>query len=203
MNVDQVSVESVNVSWTPPFTLSVVPILMYTVYITSQTYNETMNTTETRITLERPCASTTYEISAWNEVGEGDIAIYGEIYVQPLAFLFTAFMMYQAIVEAVGDHELFESVICASCSFFADSFTDGCAIADGCTIELQSNQYKYIFNMSRLYSHESALLECFSVPQPGVYSVAVYEVWLSQVKTHKSRYLVLPNVTIEEREGKV
>ena len=78
VNVDQVSVESVNVSWTPPFTLSEVPILMYTVYITSQGYTETINTTETRITLERPCASTTYEISAWNEVGEGDIATCGE-----------------------------------------------------------------------------------------------------------------------------
>ena len=81
VNVDQVSVESVNVSWTPPFTLNEVPILMYTVYITSQGYTETMNTTETNITLERPCASTTYEISAWNEVGEGDIATYGEIFI--------------------------------------------------------------------------------------------------------------------------
>ena len=86
VNVDQVSVESVNISWAPPFTLSEVPILMYTVYITSQGYTETMNTTETRITLERPCASTTYEISAWNEVGEGNIATvtYGEIiYMHP------------------------------------------------------------------------------------------------------------------------
>ena len=79
MYVNQVSVESVNVSWTPPFTLNEVPILMYTVYITSQGYTETMNTTETNITLERPCASTTYEISAWNEVGEGNITKYGEI----------------------------------------------------------------------------------------------------------------------------
>ena len=39
--------------------------------------------------------------------------------------------------------------------------------------------------MSRNTSRESALLECFSVPQPGVYSVAVYEVWFGQVKTQK------------------
>ena len=110
-------------------------------------------------------------------------------------------MMYQAIVEVLT--ELFESVICASCSFFADSFTDGCAIADGCTIELQSNQYKFVFNMSRQNSHESALLECFSVPQPGVYSVSVYEVWIGQVKTYKSKYPVLPNITIGESEGMV
>ena len=78
VNVHQVSVESVNVSWTPPPTLSEVPILMYTVYITSQGYTDTINTTETSITLERPCASTTYEISAWNEVGKGSTATYGE-----------------------------------------------------------------------------------------------------------------------------
>ena len=78
VNVDQVSVESVNVSWSPPSTLIGVPILMYTVYITSQGYTETMNTTETSITLERPCASTTYGISAWNEVGEGATATYGK-----------------------------------------------------------------------------------------------------------------------------
>ena len=103
--------------------------------------------------------------------------------------------MYEAIVEAVN--KLFESVICASCSFFADSH------ANGCTIELQNNQYKFVFIMSRQTSHASSLLECFSVPQPGVYSVSVYEVWLGQVETHKSRYLILPNVTIEEREGMV
>ena len=75
VNVNQVIVEIVNVSWTPPFTLNEVPILMYTVYITSQGYTETMNTTETSITL-RQCGSTTYEISAWNEVGEGEKATY-------------------------------------------------------------------------------------------------------------------------------
>ena len=109
-----------------------------------------------------------------------------------MPLIFTVLSIYQAVVEAVN--ELF---ICASCSFFTFSFTDGCAIADGCTIELQSNQYKFVFNMSRQTSHESSLLECFSVPQPGVYSVSVYEVWLGQVLTHKGRYLVLPNVTIE------
>ena len=97
--------------------------------------------------------------------------------------------MYQAIVEAVS--ELFESVIiCASCSFFTDS------ISDGCTIQLRSNQYKFVFNMSRQTSHESSLLECFSVPLPGVYSVSVCDIFFGQVKTHISRYLTLPNITI-------
>ena len=90
-------------------------------------------------------------------------------------------------MEAVS--ELFESGICASCSFITHSCSDGCAI------QLQSNKYKFVFNMSRQNSHESALLECFSVPQAGVYSVVVYEIWLGQV--NKSRYLVLPNITIK------
>ena len=69
---DIVSVDNVAVSWRPPFTLEGVPILHYSVYITSQGLSEQRNTTETNITLERPCASTTYQISAWNEVGEGN-----------------------------------------------------------------------------------------------------------------------------------
>ena len=211
MYVNQVSVESVNVSWTPPFTLNEVPILMYTVYITSQGYTETMNTTETSITLERPCASTTYEISAWNEVGEGNITKYGEIlyiiWTQEIyivgvlatsyhlyninALLFTVLTMYQAIVVAIS-----EQFICASCSFFANFLFDGCAIADGCTIELQSNQHKFIFNMSRKNSHELTLLECFSVPEAGVYSLSVYEIQGGGTVGHK--IWSLPQITVDE-----
>ena len=73
----EVCVESVNISWSPPFTLDGVPILQYTLYIISQGQTETVNTTETHITLARPHTSTTYKISAWNEVGEGATAIYG------------------------------------------------------------------------------------------------------------------------------
>ena len=79
MSIDQVSLESMNVSWSPPFTLDGVPILQYTVYITSIGRNMTLNITETEITLERPCSSTNYKISAWNEVGEGNVTSYGEI----------------------------------------------------------------------------------------------------------------------------
>ena len=104
-----------------------------------------------------------------------------------MPLILTVLTMYPAIVEAIS--ELF---ICASCSFFTDFFSDGC------TIELQSNQYKFVFNMSRQNSQKSALLECFSVPQPGVYSVSMYGVWFGEVK---SRYLILPNITVEEREG--
>ena len=49
-----------------------------------------------------------------------------------MPLILTVRTMYQAIVEALS--ELLVSLICASCSFFTDSN------ADGCTIELQSNQ---------------------------------------------------------------
>ena len=71
-HVEQVTDESVKVSWSPPFTLSGVPILHYTVYITSNGLTETLNTSQPQVTLDRPCSTTTYQISAWNDVGEGN-----------------------------------------------------------------------------------------------------------------------------------
>ena len=72
MTVKGVSRESVYLSWSPPFTLDGVPILHYSVYITSNGFSEQRNTTETSIILGRPYASITYQITAWNSVGEGN-----------------------------------------------------------------------------------------------------------------------------------
>ena len=88
--MEQVSVDTVSVSWSPPFTLEGVPILNYTVYITSSTgFSEAVNTThvQTEISLQRPCADTTYQVSGWNEVGEGNTSspvtyIPGEFWAQ-------------------------------------------------------------------------------------------------------------------------
>ena len=87
--------------------------------------------------------------------------------------------------------------ICASCVFVNNSRSSGCAI------ELHNDKNRFVFNISLKNSYELTLLECFSVPEAGVYSVVVYEIWPGQVKTHKSRYLILPNITIEKREGMV
>ena len=127
------SSESVNVSWSPPFTLDEIPILYYTVNVTSQgTLTEQINTTETHITLERPCASTTYQISAWNEVGEGSAAEYGEIdnmisHIVNIDFppiIITDLTLIQVIVKATSD----PGGVCVSCSFPSDSTAEGCAI---------------------------------------------------------------------------
>ena len=60
--------------------------------------------------------------------------------------------------------------MCASCSFTNDS------TARGCTVELQNAEFTFVFNMSRESSEELTLLECFPVPEAGVFSVSVYEV---------------------------
>ena len=73
----EVGVENMTLSWSPPFTLDGVPILQYTVYIINQTNSQTLNTTNTHVTLEKSCTNTAYQISAWNEVGEGNKATYG------------------------------------------------------------------------------------------------------------------------------
>ena len=78
MNIE-VGVQNMTLSWSPPYTIDGVPILQYTVYIISQSHNWTLNVTETNITIERRCTSTTYQISAWNEVGEGNTTTYCEI----------------------------------------------------------------------------------------------------------------------------
>ena len=72
MTVKGVNRESVNLSWSPPFTLDGVPILHYSVYITSNGFSEKNDTTETSIILRRPYASITYQVTAWNRVGEGN-----------------------------------------------------------------------------------------------------------------------------------
>ena len=70
--------QSLTVSWYPPLTLDGVPILQYSVNITTQGITTQRNTTDTYITLERLCTVTTYQISAWSLAGEGTAAIYGE-----------------------------------------------------------------------------------------------------------------------------
>ena len=80
MTID-VDGENMTLSWMPPYTIDGVPILQYTVYIISQrhTVTETLNSTETHITLMWPCIHISYGISAWNDVGEGQTTIYGMV----------------------------------------------------------------------------------------------------------------------------
>ena len=72
-----------------------------------------------------------------------------------------------------------EPRVCASCSFTADS------TARGCTLQLQNDEFTFVFNMSRQSSEELTLLECFPVPEAGVFSVSVYEIKHDGTLGHK------------------
>ena len=79
VSVNVMDEQSVKVSWSPPITLDGVSILQYSVNIITQGLTVQRNTTDTYITLERPCTTTTYQITAWSLAGQGFAAIYGEI----------------------------------------------------------------------------------------------------------------------------
>ena len=79
-----------------------------------------------------------------------------------------------------------ESGICASCSFTNDS------TARGCTVELQNDEFTFVFNMSRQSSEDP---ECFPVPEAGVFNVSVYEVQYDGTVGHK--VFRLQNITIQ------
>ena len=186
VRLEAVNMKSVVVSWSPPFTLEGVPILHYSVYITSQGVSVQRNTTETNITLNRPCASTSYNICAWNAVGKGNTTTYCEglcthlpvclycmishsyYYTNYLVTTFPDHTMPEATVKAIT--ELSQQGVCMSCTFFADS------PAEGCGIELQNEQFTFIFNSTRLSERDLVLLQCFSVPQAGEYGVYMYEI---------------------------
>jgi hypothetical protein len=77
--------------------------------------------------------------------------------------------------------------ICGSCYFPNNS-----AIR-GCTIELQNDEYTFQFNMSRQSNYNLVLLECFAVPQAGVFHVVVHEIPLDNSRGYHS--LELPDIT--------
>ena len=76
--------------------------------------------------------------------------------------------------------------VCAACTFTNDS------TARGCTVGLPNNEYTFVFNMSR--DSKQVLLECFPVPEAGVFSVSVYEVL--QDGSVGQKVWRLPDVTI-------
>ena len=79
-------------------------------------------------------------------------------------------------------------LVCASCSFTNDS------TARGCTVELQNDEFTFVFNMSLESSEELTLLECFPVPEAGVFSVSVYEVQHDGMVGH--RVWRLPDIDV-------
>ena len=84
-------------------------------------------------------------------------------------------------------------VVCAYCSFTAGSEAEGCAV------ELDSEAYTYLFNMSRSTSGggelSESVLDCFTVGGAGGYSVHVYEILRNGELGQRREKL--PDVTVE------
>ena len=97
--------------------------------------------------------------------------------------------MYQAIAKNVS--QLSEPGICLSCTFFVNS------TADGCAMRLENDQHTFVFNTFRRDDEDLALLECFPVPETGVFHVHVYEIQLGEIQEHTSRQL--DNIVIIEK----
>ena len=93
-----------------------------------------------------------------------------------------------AAVSTVDD--ISEPRVCASCSF--TKLND--SIARGCTVELQNDEFTFVFNMSRQSSEELMLLECFPVQEAGVFSVSVYEVDHDGMVGHN--VMILPDIDV-------
>ena len=85
-------------------------------------------------------------------------------------------------------------IICAYCSFTADSEAEGCAV------ELESEAHTHLFNMSRSTSGggelSESVLDCFTVGGAGGYSVHVYEIQCNGELGQRNREL--PDVTVED-----
>ena len=82
--------------------------------------------------------------------------------------IITDLTLIHVIVKATSD----PGGVCVSCSFPSDS------TAEGCAIQLQNDEHTFSFNLSRQSHEELILLECFTVPEAGVFSVLLYEVEL-------------------------
>ena len=87
--------------------------------------------------------------------------------------------------------DISEPHVCACCSFTNDS------TARGCTVELQNDEFTFVFNMSRQSSEELTLLECFPVPEAGVFSVSVKEIQHDGLLGNN--VLSLPDVSVGSR----
>ena len=104
-------------------------------------------------------------------------------------FILPAFLtVFEAAVKVIS--ELLKPGICLSCSFFSYS------TADGCTVQMENDKHVFAFNSTRSNNNDDnlALLECFSVPEGGEYSVSVHEIHYGVVQEHVS--IEVNNITV-------
>ena len=98
--------------------------------------------------------------------------------------------IFEAAVKVIS--ELLKPGVCVCCTFFSDS------TADGCTVKMENDKHVFVFNATRSNNNLS-LLECFSVPEGGEYSVSVHEIHYGVVKEHV--YTQVNKITVSIAEG--
>ena len=99
----------------------------------------------------------------------------------------------KAAIKATS--ELSKTVMCFSCAFLADSTADGCAVT------MKNNKHVFVFNVTRTNNSDDnlVLLECFSVPEGGEYSVSVHEIHYGVVQEHIG--ILVNNIAVSITEG--
>ena len=86
--------------------------------------------------------------------------------------------------------------ICGSCQFTNDS------TAKGCTIKLHNDNHTFYFDMSRLTSRDTSLLECFEVSTPGLFHVEINEIEVADNASKDYTRLELPDVVVSHKAVK-
>ena len=101
--------------------------------------------------------------------------------------------IFEAAVKVIS--ELLKPGICLSGSFFSDS------TADGCTVKMENKKHIFVFNATRSNNNDNnlVLLECFSVPEGGEYSVSVHEIHYGVVQEHIG--ILVNNIAVSITEG--
>ena len=97
------------------------------------------------------------------------------------SFLCIAFLtIIEATVKVIS--ELSKPGICLSCTLYADS------TADGCAVRMENNKHVFVFSATRKNDNDDkpVLLECFPVPEAGEYSASVHEIHNGVVQEHIS-----------------
>ena len=129
-------------------------------------------------------------------MGEGNASTFGEIMLKLIKTKFISFFselfMYDAVVKSIDKKQ----ELCLSCAFLIFPILESFA-ADGCSLKLQSESHTFVFNITRHNDKDLVLLECFSVPEPGEYSVHVYEIHNGNINEYTSRKL--ENIVISEK----
>ena len=101
--------------------------------------------------------------------------------------LFLELIVYAATVKKTEKQQ----EVCFACISLFEN-----ADPEGCSVKLQNDVHTFVLNITRHNNSSLVLLECFSVPEAGDYSVHVYEIQNGGIIEYTSQQL--DNIVISE-----